>query len=569
MRITRLRVERSSIFMLALILLLGLLIVYPIVMVFFGSLKTAGPLVPSPFSLQGYQDAFASAMTYKTLLTTAWLAIVRAFLCLAVAVALAWIVTRTDTPGRKYLEVAVWMAFFLPFQPYIIAWILLAGGRAAILNSLLMDIFPSLESAPLDIFSYGGIIFVSVVKVSALVFLLITPAFRGMDASLEESSRMSGASTFTTLYKVTLPVLAPALLAGFVLAFMLFMESFITEQYLGFGKGIIVYSTRIYALIAMDPVDYPQGMALSSVFVVMIIGLVMLQRRLLQKKEFTTITGRGFATRRAPLGRLKYVTLGFVLLYILLALVMPGGTMIAGSLVKTLNYFGPGCWTTMQWQRVFADASVWGALKASMVLAVSTATIGVLLYSLVTYISIRTKLKGRGIVDFLSWLPWGVPRMILALGMLWAFIGSLPLKFLYGSMFLMIVVCVVVHMPFGCRVMTGALHQLGKELEESSRTLGASWLQSFRYIVIPILIPSMISAWIVIFMGTLTDLNSIIFLYSADNIPIAALMFDFWNSAWEQEKSVVIGVMFSFIVLFFALLGRWVTSKLGGQITAM
>lgn len=553
----------SDIFMAFLIALLGLLIIYPLIMVIYGSLKTGGPFIASPFSLQGYINAFSNVVTYRTLWTTIWLALVRAFLCLAVAVGLAWVVTRTDTPWRRFLEVAIWMTFFLPFQPYVMAWVLLLGGKSGIINAALINIFPWLKSAPLDVYSYGGIIWVAMLKFPSIIFLLITPAFRGMDASLEESSRMSGASTFTTLRCVTLPLLAPALLGAFLYALIRTMESFEIEMYLGYSSGIFVYTTRVYNLIGFAPSDYPQGMALSSIFLIIIMGLILLQWRMLGRKEFTTVTGRGFSTRPSQLGRLKYLTLAFLLLYVFIAMILPLGTMIVGSLLKSLHYFrGDDPWTLLHWQRVFDDARVWHSLKNSLVIGLGAATLGMAAYSMVTYVIIKTKFRWRKIVDVITWLPWGMPGMVLSLGLLWAYIGGfIPMKFLYGTIWLMILVLVVIHFPFGCRVMTGSLIQLSKELEESSRVHGASWLQTFRHIIVPILRPSFFSAWIVIFIVALKDLDSIIFLYGPKTMPVSALIFDFWINEDEVEKAVVVGVILSFVVLAFALIGRLIGAR--------
>jgi len=553
--------------MVALILLLGVLIVYPLVMVIFGSFKAGGPFVDAPFTIQGYQDAFSHPLTGQILWTTLWLGIVRAVLCLVIAIGLAWIVTRTDTPWRQFIETAVWVALFLPYLPYVISWILLAGPNG-LLNIALMNIFPWLESPPLNIFSYGGMIWVTILKWPAVIFLLITPAFRGMDASLEESSKMSGAGTLTTLHRVTLPVLAPALLAGFVYALIRIFESFEIEMLLGFSEGIFVFTTRVYMLITHAPTDYPQGMALSSVFLLLILGLILLQWRLLRGKQFTTVTGRGFATRVARLGRLRYLTLGLALSYIFVGVIMPLAAMVASSFQETLGFYGLETFTVRHWQYTFSHPMVLDAIKNSLVMSVSTATFGVIAYVLVTYIVIKTKLWGRKVVDVISWLPWGVPGMVLALGLLWAYIGGLPFKFLYGSMFLLILVNVVVYFPFGCRVMTGPLYQLGKELEESSRVLGASWLQTFRHVVIPIMAPSIVAAWVVIFMLAMTVLTTIVFLFGPTTMPISALIFDFWLGGHEKVKAVTVGVLLTFVILLFALVGRWIANKAGGKFTA-
>ena len=554
--------KRSDIFIFTIILLLGVLVVYPLFMVFYGSIKSGGPFTQSAFSFQGYVRAFTEISTYTTLWTTIWLGFLRAFMCLAVAVGLAWIVTRTDTPGTKYLEVAIWMAFFLPFQPYVMSWVVLAGGKSAIINLLLMKVFPWIKSAPLDVHSYAGIIWVTILKFPSVIFLFITPAFRSMDASLEESARMSGSGTWRTVRDITLPVLTPALLGGFSFALIAVLGSFIIEMYLGFGSQIYVYSTRVYALLVHTPTDFPQGMALSTVFLIVIMSLVVLQWRVLGRRQFTTITGRGFATRPTKLGKLKYVTLAISLLYVFVAIILPLGAMIAGSLTKTLNYFGGDPWTIRHWQATLTDDRFWGTLKNSLILGGSAATLGVFVYSLLVYIVIRTKLRFRNVVDAITWLPWGAPPIVMGLGILWAFIVGLPFKFLYGTLVLLVLVHIVVFLPFGSRIMTGALHQLSKELEESSRVHGGSWFYTFRKIVIPILSPALVSSWIVLFIMSLKDLDSIIFVYGAQTMPISALIFDFWVTGWEVEKSVVVGVILSFVVLVFAILGRWIGGRM-------
>jgi iron(III) transport system permease protein len=302
-------------------------------------------------------------------------------------------------------------------------------------------------------------------------------------------------------------------------------------------------------------------MALSTVFLAMIMVLIGTQWRLLRQKEFTTVTGRGFATRPARLGRLKYVTLAIALFYVFLATILPLAAISIGTFTKYFGYFGGDPWTLDNWTHVLGDSYFWFAMKNGLILAGVSATIGMVIYALISYIIVKTRARGRGVVDVLTWLPWGVPAMVLALGLLWAYIGGLPLKFLYGSMAILILVQVVIRMPFGVRVMSGGLIHLGKELEESARIHGASWFQTFRDIVVPLLSPAFISAWIVNFLMAFTDVASIIFLYSHRTMVLSVLIFQYWINGEDIELAAVIGVVQTFVVLVFALFSRWLAAK--------
>ncbi|MDO8635612.1 MAG: iron ABC transporter permease, partial [Dehalococcoidia bacterium] len=410
--------------------------------------------------------------------------IVRALLAMVIAVFLAWVVTRTDTPLKRVLEVTVWIQFFLPYQPVIMAWILLLSPKTGIINHWLMQNF---NLGPIDIYSYGGIIWVSTIHWASIAFILITPAFRGMDAALEESSRICGASRFTTLRRITLPILTPAILATFIVALIRLMESFETELFLGYSKGIRVYTTRVYNLIYESPPNYPEGMALSVAFLVILAGLIFINQRFLGHRQYTTITGRGYATRPTPLGRWKYATLGLVIFYFVVGVIVPIVGLTMGTFMRLFGIMVVDPWTTKHWVGVFKDPLFYTSLKNSLYIGVGTATIGMVLYAFISYIITKTKFRGRHILDFLTWLPWGLPGMVMALGFLWAYVGGIPLPFtIYGTIYLVILVLVVRDLPFGVRVMNSTMVQLGNELEESARVMGGSWFYTFRKIIAPL-----------------------------------------------------------------------------------
>lgn len=547
--------QRSTLFVYLLILVLGFLVIYPLFMLLYGSFKGGPPGSAGQFTVEGYTTAYTALETYKALWTTVWLGAIRAVLAVLIAIVLAWVVTRTDTPWRQGLEVLIWLKFFMPGLPTVIAWTFVAGPQG-LLNHALKTILP-LEKPVFDVYSYGGIIWVSVLGWSALLFILIVPAFRGMDASLEESSRMAGANVVTTLRRVTLPVLAPAILGGLMIVFIRLIESFETELILGYPKGIFVYTTKIWWYIGLTPSNYPMAMSYATVFLAIVAGLIMLYWRLLREKQFVTITGRGFATRPTKLGRWRYATLGFVLLYFGISVLLPLAALVVGSLMKIWGVYMEDPYTLKHWVGTLDDERFLLSLKNTLLLGVLSATLGMVLYSIMSYIVVRTKLSGRKLLDAISWLPYGVPSLVLALGFFWAYFGGMPLlRPLFGSLSLMVLVFLVRGLPLGCRVMNGAMFQLGNELEESSRVLGASWVYTFRRIVAPLLSPAFISAWIILFLIATRDLVAVLFLYLPKSRLLSIVIFEYWMQA-GYERATAMSLVLTVLSLLVALLAMY------------
>jgi len=551
--------SRRGLLMTSLLLIVGFLVVYPLFMLVYGSFRGGGPGTDAPLSLDGYRIAYTNPSTYKVLWTTLWLGVVRTIITMILSVFLAWVVTRTDTPWRGGLEVLVWTVFVLPLLPVVVSWTLLAGPRGFI-NQGLMSFF-HLSNPPLDIYSYGGIIWVSVIFWASIIFILITPAFRGMDASLEESSRMSGASGLTTIRRITLPVLMPAILGATVLVFIRFLESFEIELFLGYGARIYVYTTRIWLLLGLAPADYPQAMALSTIFLALIFLLIYLQWKLIGQKQYTTVTGRGFATRVTRLGKWRYVTLAIVILYFIAGVVLPLLTLILGSFMRIWGVWVADPFTIKHWIATFNDPRFLPSLRNTMYVGIGSATLGMIFYSLLSYIIVRSQMPAKKTLDFITWLPWGVPGLVLALGFLWAYVGGIPfLSALFGTIWLLMLVLIVSRLPLGVRVMNGAMYQFGKELEESSRVLGASWFYTFRRVIAPLLTPAFLSTWIILFLTAVRDLVTVVFLYTPPSRLISITLLEHWIGG-EYERATVVGLIMSVVILVIALGARWLGTK--------
>jgi iron(III) transport system permease protein len=546
-----------------LLVVVGFLVLYPILMLVYGSfMGGARPGTPGTFSLEGYKTAYGDWEIWKVLWTTVWLAVARSFLSVAMGVFLAWVVTRTNTPWRRALEVLIWLQFFCPFLPMTMAWVSLGTPRVGYLNQLAMWLFRT-EQGPINIDSYWGIIWVTCAHWASVAFFIVTPAFRAMDASLEESSRMSGASRARTLLYITIPVLLPTLIDASIIVLVHLMQSFEAELLLGYQKGILVYTTKLWALLGFSPANYAVAMPMTMMFLVILFGLILLQQRLFRGKEkhYVTLTGKGFTTRPVDLRGWRFLTLALTVSYIFFSTILPLGVLIMGSFMKIFGVFIQDPFTLNQWKMMLADPRLTDSLENTLILSFSAATSGMILYFFISYIVARSRLPGRRILDFVSWLPWGIPGLVLGLCFLWAYAGGIG-GFLnehfgvaiYGTMSLLVIALIVRGLPLGVRAMNGAMTQLGGDLEESSRVLGASWFMTLRRIIAPLVAPGFLAAWLLIFSIAARDLSTVILLYSPKSRNLAVLSFEYWQGG-DYGAGLTAGLILTAIVLGVALIG--------------
>ncbi|MFC1968081.1 ABC transporter permease [Chloroflexota bacterium] len=559
------RVERSTWLMAGLILVVGGLVVYPLGMIFYGSFWSAPPGAPGHFTLEGYVEAYADPTIIGTLWTTFWLGAFRTVLATSIAIVFAWLLVRTDLPFKGPIEVMLWLPFFMPLMPMTMAWILLLSPHYGLVNQAL-KMLPFIDGPVFDVFTYGGIVWCHLFFSTSIRILFIAPAFRRMDASLEESARMCGARNITSILRITVPILMPSILAAAMLGFIKSLESFEIELLLGGTKGIYVYTTKIYDLVHFEPARYPPAMALTGVFMVVIFALIFLHRRMIGKREYVTVTGRGFSARPVSLGRWTKPVVAMFLVWIAVGMVLPVATLVLGSFMRYFGLFRGEWFTTLNWTKALGDTALLGAIKNTLLLGLGVAIGGILLYTVLSYVVIKTKVRGRGTLDFITWLPWAVPGLVLALGILWAYVGGIRLPFtLYGTLWIMMLAIVVKQMPVGMRMMSASMVQVSKELEECARVHGASWLYTARRILAPLLRPAFMSVGIIIFMAGVRELITVVLLYSPKSRVLSTIMLDYWLGD-APGRAVVVGLMIVTLVIIFAIVARVLGTRgeLGG-----
>lgn len=444
-----------------------------------------------------------------------------------------------------------------------VGWVLLLDPMFGMVNQFLKNLF-NLATAPFNIYSYWGIVWAHLAFSTSIRFLLLTPAFRAMDAALEEAARVSGSSNLGTLVRITVPILAPAILAVTTLGFIRSLESFEIEAVLGIPAGIYVYSTKIWDYLQWEPPSYGIATALSSFFLLTIFALIWLQRVLLHNREYTTVTGRGFTVRPTKLGGWRWVTFSACILFIVIMILLPLSFLILGTFMNLFGFFNiQDPWTLIHWLEAFDDPIFLRSLRNTLFLGIEAGLVGTFFYALVSYVLIRTRFAGRGFLDFLSWLPWALPGVLISLALLWVVLGSGRLFIgLYGTVYILILAIIIKELPLGNQVLKASIMQIGRELEEVSYTSGATSVQTFLRIVVPLLKPALFAVGLIVFISAVRDIPTVIFLASSQSQTLSLLMLDY-ISGEEFEKSTVIGVFLVFLILVASLIGRTYGMRLG------
>jgi len=535
--------------------LLILMLAYPLALLLLKSFAISRPGQETVWGIGSWVAAFTDANLPMAVANTFFLAFARIIITSVLAVFFAWVVTRTDTPFKGFIEMALWLGFFLPLLPMTLGWIILLDPYNGILNKFFMHVFGF--TAPLfDIYSYWGIVWCHIAFSTSVRFILMTPAFTAMDASLEEAARASGSSNFGVLWRITIPILAPALLASTALGFIRSLESLEIEMVLGIPAGIYVVPTKIWDLLHWEPPYYGRATALCSIFLVFIFLLIWLHRLTLRGREFTTVTGRSYMVRTFSLGRWRWVTSAACIGFIVIMILLPLATLVMGTFMEFFGNFDiEKTWTLHHWQSALTDPVFLRSLKNTLMLGFGAALAGTLLYALISYYIVRTRFPARSTVDVLSWLPWALPGVLISLALLWAVLGSGDyVKLLYGTVGLLVLAIIIKEMPLGTQIIKASVLQISNELEEASRTAGAPWFTGFRRVLLPLLKPTMLAVGIIVFISAARDIPTVIFLATNQSRTLSLLMLDYIADA-NMEKAAVLGVFLVFLIFLLLMLG--------------
>lgn len=568
LRRRRQRFERATLVCGVVLLAIAFVVVYPILLLFYQSFQVGQFGTPTVFGLDNWRDALNEPAMRGAILNTLGLTIARQGISFVIGILLAWLLARTDIPGRYWLEFGFWIAFFMPSLTSTLGWILLLDPDYGLINELLQAL-PFVQQPPFNIFSWWGIVFTHLMTGTlAIKVMLLTPAFRNMDASLEEASRASGASTMGTLWRIVIPVMAPTIFIVFLMGTIRSMEAFEIELILGAPHQIDVYSTLIYRRIFDVHPQYGTATALSMIVLMFLMPLIALQQWMTRRRSHATVSGK-YTGRLQRLRKWRWPLFGLVAFLLLVITVLPVSLVITATFMKLFGYFNlpSGAYTLDKWRAALAHPQLFAALRTTLTIAVGASLLAMVSFSLIAYISTRTKFALRGTLDFLTWLPSAIPGVVIGLGFLWLFLGTPLFRPLYGTFWILIIAIALGSLTLGVQVIKSNLVQLGAELEEASAASGANILYTFRHVVLPLIAPAVLVVGLLVFASAAREISLVALLSTGSVKPLSMLQLNYMEDG-SYELATIIGVFILILTIGAALGARFIGMRVGAGTAA-
>lgn len=537
---------------------------YPIFLILLNSFNEAVIATTPVYSLLPWKEAFSEPGTFEALYNTFKLTFVTQLWAYPPAIFIAWLLARTNTPWSGAFEYCFWIAFFLPNSANTLGWMFLLDPHIGALNQF-YSWLSGVEKGPFNIYSFAGLVWVKLFSNTiAIKIMFLTPAFRRMDAALEEASRMSGASNIGTMLRITVPVMVPTILITFLISMLRIFEGFETELLLGTPWGFYVYSTKIAELARAEPPLANQAAALGSITLVLLAIFVPFQQKVFSRRHWHTLTGQ-IKPYLIDIGKWQHASFALLVLIQILLLGVPLVCVTLATFMKRFGYFFvPNAWTTEYWAQILTDPMLVEATRNTFLLAGINALLSPMTAVIIAYIIVRTKLPSRRALDFFIWMPSAVPGILSGLGLMWMFLGLPFLRPVYGTIYALVIVTILNQITHGSVIMKAALVQLGPELEEASRMSGAGSLKTIFKVTMPLVSQTMVLLAVMSFMFSAQATASIILLASTETRTLALIALDAIMGGRREVASVVV-FLITLLTAGVAMVARWYGLRIGLQ----
>ncbi len=534
------------------------LFVWPVLMLAYGAFRTAPPDLGGSFSAHGFLATLSDGSMWQAFGNSILLSGSTVLLSTALAVYLAWTVTRTDTPLRRLVTPMMVMTFAIPPLFFTLSWAMLGQQPVGLLDKALHALF---GVAPFNAQSWYGMIGVSVLAATAAEYLLLLGPFLALDRSLEEAALVSGARRLRAFVTIELPALAPSILGVMILGFVLGLGFLTVPLLLGEPAGIYVLPTEIYRLIdGTSPANYAGASTLSLLLVAVVLVLVAAQQRLIGRRSFTTMTGKSFRRERLRLGKARYVGTAVILVYGLLALVLPLGQFVLGSFEP---YFGVYKHLSLvNYRTVLGTAGTGSAFWTTVVVAVVAGFCASCLAVWIALVGQRSRSRLRRLPDLSLWLLWAVPGITLSLGIIWAYLSVPGLKRLYATQWIVLLALIVGTAPIASRALSGPIGQIARDLEEAARTAGASAFRATVGILLRLVLPAFAVSWFLAGIVASGNLDIPILLASPTNQTVPLVAYNLYDNGSLAGAAAVFCLLLAGIACVLAL-GAAVRGVLG------
>ena len=538
------------------IAILVIFVAWPVLLILFNAFFVEGK-----FNSLDFYNVLTEPETFQALKNSFVIACMTTVGSVIVGTFFAWLVTRTDLPYKTFMKSLFLVPFMLPSFIGALAWKMLLSPHSGYINKMWMEMYNTTE--PLfNIYSYAGIALVEVMYLFPFVFIQVCGALERMDPTLEESARISGAGLLTITRKITIPLVLPSIMSGALLIMLYSMAHFGTVAVLGIEQGIYNIPTLIYEKIHQSAGSFASirtGTVLATVLIASAALIIWTQQKILSRGHYQIIGGKSFRPMELKLRGLRYPLLFFCLAYIGFTIVLPtvviflvGGVQTYGLSILDPNNLSLDNYKYILFEYDVTRDAIWNSVTLGLAAAFITMFAGVM----ISYVIVKMKVKGKGILEFLGMLPFSVPGSVIALGVILAWSGAYGIN-IYNTVWIILVSYIARYMAFSLKANSAALEQVHDSLMEASRSCGASMWQSLKDIVIPLVRPGMISAFFLIFLPALRELTVSIMLYAPTTRTIGVAIYTL-----NEDGETVMSTALAGIALILIVLGQMLINHL-------
>ncbi|TWT10940.1 iron ABC transporter permease [Reyranella sp. CPCC 100927] len=539
-------------------------------MLLLGALTNTNPVVHGfgvlDLSLDNFVAVLANENVHAALFNSLIACTGGTALAVVIGLTFSWIVVRTNTPWKGFIAAVSMIPLFVPPLVAAVAWSILGSPKTGLINTIFR--WAGLDWR-IDLYSMSGLIVVFGMYYAPYVYMFTASALRNMDPSLEEASEIAGASAFRTLFTVTFPLIAPAIISGMLLSFVVMLGIYGIPAVLGAPANISVLTTYIFKLTAWNPPLYNTAAAVAIILMVVTAGLVVLQQRVLSGRSYATVAGKAFRPRSLDLGAWRWLTLGLAFVYLFVVVVLPTLALIVAAFRKFLfirdaaSLFDMKQYSMVHFDSVFDNPLTVRSIINTMEVGIVTALLGGVLAFAIGYTINRTRVAGRGSIDVLSTLPVAIPGLVIGVAYLWAWIG-LP-GGLYGTIWILALAFVARFMPDTVKALSTSFLQIHKELEEAAWICGKSLLGTIRTIVLPLASPGVIAAMTLLFVLAIRELGSSLFLYTSDTMVMAVLLLDYYEGG-NTGKTAAFSLVQTVLLAVLIGIANWLSRDSAGSV---
>jgi iron(III) transport system permease protein len=527
------------------------LTVVPVLTVIVASFRPSGLPLSDGWTVAHFVKVWSAGFTYRLFVDTLIFAAGSTAVGVALAGVLAWLIERTDMPGRDLFRAGILMPMATPPLLLAIGWVLLMSPSIGIIPSLLAPLFGE-GAKSISIYNLPGMIFVQGLAYVPTSFLILAPAMRNMDPVFEEAAQTAGAGFGQTVRRVSLPFLIPPLLSVTTLLMIVGMLTFDVPAVIGQRGNVNVMSSEIFNL--MNPANglpaYGEIAALNaSLFVLLALGLYVYYRATHQGERFATISGKGYKAARFRLGRWRLAGAGFVGFYFLLAVVLPFLALLWTSLVPYFAGFQTkllGELSLKSFTALFAQPRIWEGTLNSTIIAAASSIACTVLALFVAWTLVRSRLRWVRILDVMSMIPISVPFLMMGVALVFIFFGLRAIP-IYGTVWIIALGHVIVFLPLAARMMHAGVLQVHRELEEAAAVSGATLMQNMRRVVVPLLKPTILALMIWLVVHSLREFSVAVMLISRDNEVLSTILYSLWDQG-EPGQAAAIAVVLMLVL---------------------